>query len=44
MEHLVLQRLGWRRGTLYQGIQALNRMDLDPWLISCLQQVRVFGN
>lgn len=44
VEHLVLQRLGWRRGTLYQGIQALNRMDLDPWLISCLHQVRVFGN
>jgi len=44
VERLVRQRLGWRRGTLYQGIQALAREGLDPWLLSCLHQVRVFGN
>ena len=43
-ERLVRQRLGWRSGTLYQGLQALNTQQLDPWLISCLHQVRVFGN
>ena len=44
IERLVRQRLGWRSGTLYQGLQALNTQQLDPWLISCLHQVRVFGN
>lgn len=44
VERLVCQRLGWRRATLYQGLQALSRDGLDPWLISCLHQVRVFGN
>ena len=44
-ERLVKQRLGWRQGTLYKGIQVLSRQeDIDPWLISCLHQVRVFGN
>jgi hypothetical protein len=41
---MVVQRLGWERGTLYQGIQELNRRSLNPWIISCLHQVRVFGN
>jgi hypothetical protein len=44
VERLVCQRLGWRRVTLYQGLQALARAELDPWLLSCLHQVRVFGN
>ena len=46
VERLVRQRLGWRSRSfsLYQGIQALNRQELDPWIISCLHQVRVFGN
>lgn len=44
VERLVCQRLRWRRATLYQGLQALARADLDPWLLSCLHQVRVFGN
>ena len=44
VERLVRHRLGWRHGTLYQGIQALNHQQLDPWIISCLHQVRVFGN
>lgn len=44
VERLVCERLGWRRATLYQGLQSLSRDGLDPWLISCLHQVRVFGN
>lgn len=44
VEQLVRQRLGWRRGSLYQGIQALSRQGLSPWIVSCLHQVRVFGN
>ncbi len=44
VERMVRERLGWRRGTLYQGIQALSRQGTDPWIISCLHQVRVFGN
>ncbi len=44
VERLVRERLGWRRGTLYNGIQALARQDIDPWTLSCLHQVRVFGN
>lgn len=44
VEHLVRQRLGWRRGTLYSGIQSLSREGVSPWIISCLHQVRVFGN
>lgn len=44
VERLVCQRLGWRRATLYKGLQALARAELDPWLLSCLHQVRVFGN
>lgn len=44
VERLVCQRLGWRRVTLYQGLQSLARAELDPWLLSCLHQVRVFGN
>jgi hypothetical protein len=43
-ERLVRERLGWRHGTLYNGIQALSRQGLDPWIVSCLHQVRVFGN
>jgi hypothetical protein len=44
VERLVGQRLGRRRGTLYQGLQTLSRQELDPWLLSCMHQVLVFGN
>ncbi len=44
VERLVRERLGLSRGSLYTGIQALSRQDLDPWILSCLHQVRVFGN
>jgi hypothetical protein len=44
VERMVRHHLGWRRGGLYQGLQALQRRDLSPWLLSCLHQVRVFGN
>ncbi len=44
VERLVRQRLGWRRGTLYQGLQVLSRQEVNPWILSCLHQVRVFGN
>ena len=44
VERLVRHRLGWRKGGLYQGLQALQRRELDPWIVSCLHQVRVFGN
>lgn len=44
VERIVVQRLGWERGTLYRGIQELSRRSLNPWIISCLHQVRVFGN
>jgi len=44
VERLVRQRLGWRRGTLYQGLQVLARQEVNPWILSCLHQVRVFGN
>ena len=45
VERLVLGRFVDSRGmTLHQGIQLLSRENYDPWLISCLHQVRVFGN
>lgn len=44
IEHLVNHRLGWRRRSLYQGLQALRQQDINPWMLSCLHQVRVFGN
>jgi hypothetical protein len=44
VERLVRQRLGWRYGTLNEGILELRRHNLHPWIISCLHQVRVFGN
>lgn len=44
VESLVLERVGLPRGSLYQGLQALGRMDVNPWVISCLHQVRIFGN
>lgn len=44
VERLVRHHLGWRKGGLYQGLQVLQRRDLSPWLVSCLHQVRVFGN
>ncbi len=44
VEGLVRQRLGWRRGTLYQGLQVLTRQEVNPWILSCLHQVRVFCN
>lgn len=44
VERLVRYQLGWRRGSLYQGLQDLQRRNLNPWLLSCLHQVRVFGN
>lgn len=44
VERMVHHHLGWRKGGLYQGLQALQRRDLNPWLVSCLHQVRVFGN
>ena len=43
-ERLVRHHLGWRNGGLYQGLQALQRRELNPWIVSCLHQVRVFGN
>ena len=44
IERLVRHHLGWRNGGLYQGLQALQRRELNPWIVSCLHQVRVFGN
>ena len=44
VERLVRHHLGWRKGGLYQGLQALQRRELNPWIVSCLHQVRVFGN
>jgi len=44
VERLVRHHLGWRNGGLYQGLQALQRRELNPWIVSCLHQVRVFGN
>ena len=29
---------------LNQGIQKLRLLGLDPWLLSCMHQVRTFGN
>ena len=44
VEQLVKQQLGWTPGTLFEGIQALSRQGLNPWIVSCLHQVRIFGN
>jgi Domain of unknown function (DUF4145) len=44
VEILVNQRLGWRRGSLYRAIRELSRQEIHPWIITCLHQVRVFGN
>ena len=45
IERLVVEQTTGNAGlTLHQGIQLLARANCDPWLISCLHQVRVFGN
>jgi hypothetical protein len=44
VERMVRHRLGWSKAGLYRGLQALQHSDLSPWLLSCLHQVRVFGN
>ena len=48
VEQLVLQTLGpsgiASNLSLYSGINELRRQGVDPWVISCLHQVRVFGN
>ncbi|MFM7675814.1 MAG: hypothetical protein ACKO5F_09580 [Synechococcus sp.] len=49
VEGLVLQSLAEEpevvgRLNLYSGIRALQRRGTDPWVISCLHQVRCFGN
>ena len=45
IERLVVEQTMGNPGlTLHQGIQLLARANCDPWLISCLHQVRVFGN
>ena len=44
VERLVCHHLGWRRGGLYRGLQMLQQREVSPWILSCLHQVRVFGN
>lgn len=48
VEQLVLQDLAEEpdveRLTLHRGIQRLQQKGIDRWLISCLHQVRCFGN
>jgi hypothetical protein len=44
VERMVRHHLGWSKGGLYQGLQVLQRSNVSAWLISCLHQVRVFGN
>lgn len=45
IERLVQHHLGWRKGSLYRGLQKMQMQDdINPWLMSCLHQVRVFGN
>lgn len=44
VELIVRHALGWSKGGLYLGLQVLQRSNISPWLISCLRQVRVFGN
>lgn len=44
VERLVRHHLGWRQGGLYHGLQVLRRRELSPWILSCLHQVRVYGN
>lgn len=44
VERMVRHHLGWSKGGLYQGLQVLQRRNVTPWIISCLHQVRVFGN
>ena len=44
VERLVRHHLGWRQGGLYRGIQELQQQGVSPWMVSCLHQVRVFGN
>jgi hypothetical protein len=44
VERMVRHHLGWSKGGLYQGLQVLQRSNISPWLMSCLHQVRVFGN
>lgn len=44
VERLVRQQLGHQKGSLYRGLQALQQRGVNPWVMSCLHQVRVFGN
>lgn len=44
VERLVRQQLGCQKGSLYRGLQALQQRGVNPWVMSCLHQVRVFGN
>ena len=44
VERMVRHYLGWRSGGLYQALQVLQRRSISPWTLSCLHQVRVFGN
>jgi hypothetical protein len=39
VEHLVSERIGSHRLTLYRGLQELQRQDVNPWILSCLHQV-----
>lgn len=44
VERLVCHQLGRRSIGLYQGLRCLAEQGVSPWTISCLHQVRVFGN
>ena len=39
-----LGELGGQRVSLFVGINLLRQRGVDPWLISCLHQIRAFGN
>ncbi len=44
VERLVRHQLGGRSTGLYRGLRCLADKGVSPWTISCLHQVRVFGN
>jgi hypothetical protein len=44
VERLVRHQLGGRSIGLYRGLRCLAEQGVNPWAISCLHQVRVFGN
>ena len=44
MERLVRHQLGGQMGSLYRGLQVLQQRGVNAWILSCLHQVRVFGN